>query len=208
MNHIARVLDWFDNLSVVRRVLGGFVLLVGLMILASVISGIAIATLNRNLSSVAGELVPLVDQANKVGIELLSANRHFKDVITSRQNSAMDQSEQAFAASREEFQQQLQALKTMAASYPALSDALAPLETIDDQFFDLANVTMRDYRAIVADEAKVKAAAADFQLNLPQLRRFVGAAVQELGDDYVRFMADEYLAQLSIVEKNAVLILS
>ena len=208
MNQVTRILDWFDNLSVVGRVLGGFVLLVGLMILASVTSGVAISTLNRNLSSVAGELVPLVDQANQVGIEMLTANRHFKDVITSRQNSAMDQSEQAFSASRGEFQRQLQALKDKASSYPALLEALAPLETLDDQFFDLANVTMRDYRAIVADEAKVKTAAADFQLNLPQLRRFVGAAVQNLGDDYVRFMADEYLAQLSIVEKNAVLILS
>ncbi|MBQ1783338.1 MAG: methyl-accepting chemotaxis protein [Gammaproteobacteria bacterium] len=139
---------------------------------------------------------------------MLTANRHFKDVITSRQNSTMDQSEQAFSASRNEFQQQLLALKKKASSYPALIKALTPLKTIDDQFFDLANVTMRDYRAIVADEANVKAAAADFQLNLPQLRRFVGAAVQNLGDDYVRFMADEYLAQLSIVEKNAVLILS
>ena len=191
MNHIARVLDWFDNLSVVRRVLGGFVLLVGLMILASVTSGVPISTLKRNLSSAAGELVPLVDQANQVGIEMVTGNRHFKDVITSRQNSAMDQSEQAFSASRNEFQLQLQALKEKASSYPALIEALKPLETIDDQFFDLATVTMHDYRAIVADEAKVKAAAADFQLNLPQLRRFVGAAVQNLGDDYVRFMADE-----------------
>ena len=126
MNQITRILDWFDSLSVVGRVLGGFVLLVGLMILASVTSGVAISTLNRNLSSVAGELVPLVDQANQVGIEMLTANRHFKDVITSRQNSAMDQSEQAFSASRGEFQRQLHALKDKASSYPALLEALAP----------------------------------------------------------------------------------
>ncbi len=208
MRSVLSLINWFDNLSIVKRVLAGFALLVALMIITSVISALAISNLNRNLSSVADEMVPLVDQANKVGIKLLSANSHFKDGITTRQPAAMAASSDAFNANHDEFTQQLQRLASMIGTDAALASQLEALRQVDSQFFELAPMIMRDYRESLDEQRSVRAEAADFQLNLPQLRRFVGAAVLELDDDYVRFMADEYLAQLSIVEKTAITILS
>ncbi len=208
MQPLLHIAGWFDNLSIVKRVLAGFALLVALMIITSIISALAISSLSRSLSSVAGEMVPLVDQANKVGIKLLSANSHFKDSITTRQPEAMAQSSDAFNANRDEFKQQLEHLSKMTGNDAALASQLEALRQVDNQFFELAPVIMRDYRSSLEEQRKVRAEAADFQLNLPQLRRFVGAAVLALDDDYVRFMADEYLAQLAIVEKNAITILS
>ena len=177
MQPLLRIAGWFDNLSIVKRVLAGFALLVALMIITSIISALAISGLSRSLSSVAGEMVPLVDQANKVGIELLSANSHFKDSITTRQPEAMEQSRSAFNANRDEFKQQLERLSGMIGDDATLASQLAALRKVDSQFFELAPVIMRDYRSSLEEQRKVRAEAADFQLNLPQLRRFVGAAV-------------------------------
>ncbi|GAA5214963.1 methyl-accepting chemotaxis protein [Corallincola platygyrae] len=202
------LLNVLNNVSVVLRVSIGFAVLVGLMLIISGVSLLGMTGLNSQLVKVTNDAVPLVEEANKASITLLTANKHFKDFITSKDVAAMDQAEQAFADSESQLKAQLESLSTVAGEQQEIQSLLSQLSFLDERFFGEARAAMASYRQIQANKAQVNSEVADFYIMLPQLKKFIGDAVHKLQDDYIRNAMEEYFLALNSMEGPTIKALS
>ncbi|WP_165419222.1 MULTISPECIES: HAMP domain-containing methyl-accepting chemotaxis protein [Corallincola] len=202
------LLAMFQNISVVLRVSLGFAILVVLMLIISGVSLLGMTGLNSQLLKVTNEAVPLVEEANKASIALLTANRHFKDFITSKDSAAMDAAELAFSTSETQFKEQLAGLTSLTKNQNDINNLLEQLGSLDESFFGEAKAAMASYRSIQASKKDVSSQVADFYIMLPQLKKFIADKVQKLQDDYIRNLADEYYVALNGLEGPTVKALS
>ncbi|WP_427976587.1 methyl-accepting chemotaxis protein [Agarivorans sp.] len=200
--NVASSLQFLKNVSIVHRVNFGFGFLVLMMVLTNILSLQTGNKFNQQLDLVTEEATPLVLQSSEFAVDLLTADKHFKDALTSQNVSAIQASGEAFAQSELVFVSSLGTLRSMAEGNTELESHLDTLNNLDQNYFRVATQVMQDYLAYLEAEQNVKRSTNQLSVMLPQLKKNLSDKVVALNDDYIRWAAESFLNAMAVIELN------
>ncbi|WP_055731982.1 methyl-accepting chemotaxis protein [Agarivorans gilvus] len=200
--NVASSLQFLKNVSIVHRVNFGFGFLVLMMVLTNILSLQTGNKFNQQLDLVTEEATPLVLQSSEFAVDLLTADKHFKDALTSQNADAIKASGEAFAQSELVFVSSLGTLRSMAEGNNELESHLDTLNNLDQNYFRVATQVIQDYIAYLEAEQNVKRSTNLLSVMLPQLKKNLSDKVVALNDDYIRWASESFLNAMAVVELN------
>ncbi len=186
--------------SVIRRMYAGFALII-IMFAATV--GIMMKGMNQihsNFESVSTSALPLVSLSNKTSVQLLSADKSFKDFLTTQNVERMNEMRNSFAAAKEVFGGTLTQLEMASASNPELTERVELLKQLEDRYFTEADEAMGNYQAMFDAQAKVQKSTRDFQRLHAELSAGMKEAVDGQKNIAIKIMAKSYFMKLRDAE--------
>ncbi|WP_225445353.1 MULTISPECIES: methyl-accepting chemotaxis protein [Photobacterium] len=186
--------------SVIRRMYAGFAVMIGLFATTSTLTLMETKTIYGQLESVNTESVPLVTISSQANVELLVADKVFKDFLTTNDQNRMQQYESQFTESYDHFSQTLTTLVDTAKDYPSLSSQLEALTALEGRYFTQAQVAMSNYRdQLAANEARQQSIR-----RFQQLHRDLNVRMKDVIADRSRvselMLAKSYFDKLSQTE--------
>ncbi|GGB16215.1 methyl-accepting chemotaxis protein [Agarivorans gilvus] len=172
------------------------------MVLTNILSLQTGNKFNQQLDLVTEEATPLVLQSSEFAVDLLTADKHFKDALTSQNADAIKASGEAFAQSELVFVSSLGTLRSMAEGNNELESHLDTLNNLDQNYFRVATQVIQDYIAYLEAEQNVKRSTNLLSVMLPQLKKNLSDKVVALNDDYIRWASESFLNAMAVVELN------
>lgn len=149
--------------SVIKRMYAGFALIIVLFAVTITIMTNGMNQIHSNFETVSKTSLPLVSLSNQTSVELLSADKSFKDFLTTQNQERMAQMRSEFGQSQTDFNQTLNELENASKAYPALAEPLAQLREIESSYFAEANEAMNNYEAMFAAQNEVQKSSRRFQ---------------------------------------------
>ncbi len=110
--------------SVIRRMYAGFTLIVILFVITIMIMLSGMNQIHQYFGSVSKSSLPLVSLSNQTSVQLLSADKSFKDFLTTQNEERMTIRREEFSASMEEFGRDLEQLASASAGFPELENRI------------------------------------------------------------------------------------
>ncbi|BEU02991.1 methyl-accepting chemotaxis protein [Agarivorans sp. OAG1] len=200
--NVASSLQFFKNISIVHRVNIGFGFLVLMMVLTNVLSLQTGSRFNQQLDTVTEEATPLVLQSSQFAVDLLTADKYFKDALTSSEADVIKASSEAFEQSELVFISSLGTLRSMSEGNNELKSRLDALNALDQNYFQVAKQVMNDNINYLEDLQSVKRSTNQLSVMLPQLKKNLSDKVAALNDDYIRWAAESFLNAMAVIELN------
>lgn len=157
------------SLSVVQRVLLGFVLL---LVLLFVVAGAGVQGLNsvqERIETVTGEMADISDGSNALSAQMGETSSAVLQYLVASSDAALEEAMTQFNQGRDAFAVQSEALKSLVSDYP---DILAVLTAVDDQsdeFMAVASSAIEDHTR----QVQLKRNLADKKLDLKDTMSFV-----------------------------------
>jgi methyl-accepting chemotaxis protein len=156
--------------------------------------------IHGKFQTVSESSLPLVSLSNQTSVELLSADKSFKDFLTTENKQRMDELRQEFAKSQQRFESTLEQLKSASEIYPSLAEPFAELKTLEQSYFTEAIEAMDNYEAMFAAQDAVQKSSRRFQ----KLNTELSIGLKEYVDDQssisVKVMAKSYFIKLKDAE--------
>lgn len=186
--------------SVIRRMYAGFALIIIMFILTTVMMMRGMQQIHQNFAGVANTSLPLVSQSNKTSVALLSADKLFKDFLTTQSFERMDQLSEQFAQMKQAYADQLTALEQVSKGNVELEQASARLQEMEQSYFTEAEQAMKNYRSMFIAQEQVQQSTRRFQ----RLHSELSIGMKEYVDDQssisVKVMAKSYFIKLKDAE--------
>lgn len=186
--------------SVIRRMYAGFSLMVLLFISTVVLMLNGTSRVYQQLESVNTDALPLVTFANQTSVELLMADKFFKDFLTSQDLQRMDEYESKFSQARENVSLALTKLAEVSANSPVLSEQLTELVSLEKRYFSASTKAMSNYRAQLATQQARQDASRRFQKLQSELRAGMKEFVNEQDDITLKMISKSYFMRLKNTE--------
>lgn len=188
------------NTSVIRRMYAAFTMIVVLFIMTVVMMLNSTSTIHTQLESVTTTSMPLVTLSNQTSVQLLAADKSFKDYLTSQKPERMAEVKKHFTSAHNEFKVALANLKQATDTNPTLSSQLSALLKLEQRYFSEAAVAMNNYQAMLSAQKLGQQASRQFQ----QLHTELSVRMKEYVDDQnsisVKVMAKSYFLKLKDAE--------
>lgn len=186
--------------SVIKRMYAGFGLIIILFAVTIAIMMSGMNDIHGKFQTVSESSLPLVSLSNQTSVELLSADKSFKDFLTTENKQRMDELRQEFAKSQQRFESTLEQLKSASEIYPSLAEPFAELKTLEQSYFTEAIEAMDNYEAMFAAQDAVQKSSRRFQ----KLNTELSIGLKEYVDDQssisVKVMAKSYFIKLKDAE--------
>lgn len=186
--------------SVIKRMYAGFALIIILFAVTIVIMMGGMQDIHGKFQTVSKSSLPLVSLSNQTSVELLSADKSFKDFLTTENKERMDEMRQEFAKSQQQFESTLSELESASKIYPSLAEPFAELKTLEQSYFTEALEAMDNYESMFAAQEEVQKSSRRFQ----QLNTQLSVGLKEYVDDQssisVKVMAKSYFIKLKDAE--------
>ncbi|CAM4189704.1 methyl-accepting chemotaxis protein [Vibrio agarivorans] len=186
--------------SVIRRMYAGFTVIIVLFVISTYMMISGMNQIHTNFKSVSDVALPLVSQSNETSVRLLSADKSFKDYLTTENPDRMAEAREQFNQAREEFNQSFQDLSAISGNNAQLSQQIKQLQEIEARYFTEANSAMDNYVAMFAAQETVQESTRRFQ----RLHTELGVGMKEYVDDAesasVKFLAKSYFLRLRDAE--------
>ncbi len=186
--------------SVIKRMYAGFALIIILFAVTMAIMMGGMQDIHGKFQTVSESSLPLVSLSNQTSVELLSADKSFKDFLTTENRERMDQMRQAFSKSQQQFELTLGELESASQTYPSLSEPFAELKSLQQSYFTEAVEAMDNYESMFAAQEEVQTSARRFQ----QLHTELSVGLKEYVDDQssisVKVMAKSFFVKLKDAE--------
>ncbi|WP_022942493.1 methyl-accepting chemotaxis protein [Psychromonas hadalis] len=186
--------------SVIRRMYAGFTLMVILFISTVLLMLNGTSRVYQQLESVNSDALPLVTFANQTSVELLMADKFFKDFLTSQDLPRMDDYESKFSVAHQNFSLALAKLAEVSVDIPALSDQLNALFSLEKRYFSESNKAMNNYRAQLATQQARQDASRRFQKLQGELRAGMKEFVNNEDDITLKMISKSYFMRLKYTE--------
>lgn len=186
--------------SVIRRMYAGFFVMVLLFISTVILMLNGTSRIYQQLESVNNDALPLVTFANQTSVELLMADKFFKDFLTSQDLQRMDDYENKFSAARQNVSLALTKLAEVSANRPVLSGQLKALMSLEKRYFSESNKAMNNYRAQLATQQARQEASRHFQKLQSELRTGMKEFVNEQDDIILKMIFKSYFMRLTNIE--------
>lgn len=186
--------------SVVRRMYAGFILII-IMFAGTVLMMMnGTQRIHSNFESVSTQALPLVSLSNKTSVQLLSADKSFKDFLTTQDLERMQLMQETFAQAKAEFRQVFSQLADASRGNEQLLDRVQDLKSLEERYFSEANEAMNNYRAMFDAQDRVQKSTREFQ----RLHSNLTLGIKEFVDDQssisVKVMAKSYFIKLDDAE--------
>ena len=186
--------------SVIKRMYAGFALIIIMFAITITIMMNSMNQIHKNFESVSNTSMPLVSLSNQTSVQLLSADKSFKDFLTTQSSNRMTAMRSEFGVSQENFANTLSQLEAASSNDAALLERIAQLREMEQRYFTEAAEAMNNYEAMFVAQAQVQKAARDFQ----RLHSELSIGMKEYVDDQssisVKVMAKSYFIKLKDAE--------
>ncbi|AIW14479.1 methyl-accepting chemotaxis protein [Vibrio tubiashii] len=186
--------------SVIRRMYAGFALIIIMFIVTTLMMMRGMQQIHQNFEGVSNTSLPLVSQSNQTSVALLSADKLFKDFLTTQSFERMDQLSEQFAQMKEAYNQQLLALEQVSVGQAELEQSIVQLKEMELSYFAEAEQAMGNYRAMFTAQEEVQQSTRRFQ----RLHSELSVGMKEYVDDQssisVKVMAKSYFIKLKDAE--------
>ena len=186
--------------SVIRRMYAGFALIIVMFAVTVAIMMSGMNQIHSNFESVSKTALPLVSLSNQTSVQLLSADKSFKDFLTTQNLDRMDEIRSSFVAAKGKFSETLNQLQSASSSHPDLIERVDALKQLEDRYFTEADKAMNNYQAMFDAQAKVQKSTREFQRLQAELSSGMKEAVDGENNISVKVMAKSYFIKLRDAE--------
>lgn len=186
--------------SVIRRMYAGFTLIVILFVITIMIMLSGMNQIHQYFGSVSNSSLPLVSLSNQTSVQLLSADKSFKDFLTTQNEERMTVRRDEFSASMEQFGHDLEKLASASTGFPELENRINQLREVQQRYRSEAQEAMDNYQSMLAAQEQVQLSTRRFQ----KLHSDLSVGMKEYVDDTssvsVKVMAKSYFIKLEDAE--------
>ncbi|MGL6257881.1 methyl-accepting chemotaxis protein [Vibrio sp. WXL210] len=184
------------NGSVIRRMYAGFALIITLFVISTYLMISGMSQLHSNFQSVSSVALPLVSQSNDTSVRLLSADKSFKDFLTTDNPERMAEAREQFAVAQDEFVTTFSQLSAISQQHPELASQISALKEIELRYFTEAQNAMDNYVAMFAAHQAVQDSTRRFQRQHTELSVGMKEYVDDAESASVKFLAKSYFLRL------------
>ncbi|MGF1750504.1 methyl-accepting chemotaxis protein [Vibrio cionasavignyae] len=186
--------------SVVRRMYAGFTLIVVLFVITIAIMLNGMSQIHQYFGTVSKTSLPLVSLSNQTSVELLSADKSFKDFLTTQNEERMAMRRSEFSESMDVFGSVLEQLAQASANVPELEARIGELREVHTRYGQEAQEAMDNYQSMFIAQEQVQQSTRRFQ----KLHSDLSVGMKEYVDDVssisVKVMAKSYFIKLKDAE--------
>lgn len=186
--------------SVIKRMYAGFALIIVLFAVTIAIMMGGMNDIHGKFETVSKSSLPLVSLSNQTSVELLSADKSFKDFLTTENKQRMDEMRQEFAKSQQTFEATLSQLEVASQIYPSLAEPFSQLKELEQSYFTEAKEAMDNYEAMFAAQEEVRKSSRRFQQLNTELSVGLKEYVADQSSISVKVMAKSYFIKLKDAE--------
>lgn len=186
--------------SVIKRMYAGFALIIIMFAVTITIMMNSMNQIHSNFESVSETSLPLVALSNQTSVQLLSADKSFKDFLTTQNTERMSAMRTEFAASKDAFSEVLGRLSVASGNNAALVDRITQLRAMEKRYFAEAAEAMNNYLAMFEAQEQVQKASRDFQRLHSELTVGMKEYVADQKSISVKVMAKSYFIKLQDAE--------
>ena len=186
--------------SVIKRMYAGFVLIIIMFAVTITIMMNSMNQIHSNFESVSETSLPLVALSNQTSVQLLSADKSFKDFLTTQNAERMSAMRTEFASSQNSFSEVLGSLETASQNNATLVERIAQLRAMEQRYFAEADEAMNNYVAMFEAQEQVQKASRDFQRLHSELTVGMKEYVADQKSISVKVMAKSYFIKLQDAE--------
>lgn len=186
--------------SVIKRMYAGFALIIVLFAVTIAIMMGGMNDIHGKFETVSKSSLPLVSLSNQTSVELLSADKSFKDFLTTENKQRMDEMRQEFAKSQQTFEATLSQLEVASKIYPSLAEPFSQLKELEQSYFTEAKEAMDNYEAMFAAQEEVQKSSRRFQQLNTELSVGLKEYVADQSSISVKVMAKSYFIKLKDAE--------
>ncbi|MEI8671275.1 methyl-accepting chemotaxis protein [Vibrio sp. SA48] len=186
--------------SVIRRMYAGFTLIIIMFAVTTAIMMGGMNQIHSNFESVSTTALPLVSLSNKTSVQLLSADKSFKDFLTTQNQDRMNAMRAEFTSSKQDFNTILNQLAQASSSNPDLTERIAQLKQMEQRYFSEASDAMNNYQAMFEAQEKVQKSTREFQRLHADLSVGMKDYVDGQSSISVKVMAKSYFIKLKDAE--------
>lgn len=186
--------------SVIKRMYAGFALIIVLFAVTIAIMMGGMNDIHGKFETVSKSSLPLVSLSNQTSVELLSADKSFKDFLTTENKQRMDEMRQEFAKSQQTFEATLSQLEVASQIYPSLAEPFSQLKELEQSYFTEAKEAMDNYKAMFAAQEEVQKSSRRFQQLNTELSVGLKEYVADQSSISVKVMAKSYFIKLKDAE--------
>ncbi|NOI98862.1 methyl-accepting chemotaxis protein [Vibrio kanaloae] len=186
--------------SVIKRMYAGFALIIIMFAVTIIIMMNSMNQIHSNFESVSETSLPLVALSNQTSVQLLSADKSFKDFLTTQNTERMSAMRTEFAASKDAFSEVLGRLSVASGNNAALVDRITQLRAMEKRYFAEAAEAMNNYLAMFEAQEQVQKASRDFQRLHSELTVGMKEYVADQKSISVKVMAKSYFIKLQDAE--------
>lgn len=186
--------------SVIRRMYAGFSILVIMFIATVIIMLNGMSNIHSMFSTVTEKSLPLVSLSNQTSVKLLSADKAFKDFLTTQNAERMEQNKRSFKQAQDSFQAIFNQLETASSSYPSLQSNVNQLKELETSYFAVAQEAMGNYQDMFIAQEQVRKSTRDYQ----RLHSDLTVGMKDFVDDQssisIKLLAKSYFLKLKKAE--------
>ncbi|MGR5133493.1 methyl-accepting chemotaxis protein [Vibrio alfacsensis] len=186
--------------SVIKRMYAGFTLIIILFAITIAIMMGGMNDIHGKFENVSKSSLPLVSLSNQTSVELLSADKSFKDFLTTENKQRMDEMRQGFVKSEQQFETTLSQLEVASQIYPSLAEPFSQLKELEQSYFTEAKEAMDNYEAMFAAQEEVQKSSRRFQQLNTELSVGLKEYVADQSSISVKVMAKSYFIKLKDAE--------
>lgn len=186
--------------SVIRRMYAGFALIIITFVITTVMTMRGMQQIHTNFESVSNTSLPLVAQSNNTSVSLLSADKLFKDFLTTQSFERMTEIAAQFDEAKAKYANTLQELEQESANHPQLEQSITQLKEMEIRYFSEAEEAMNNYRDMFEAQAQVQKSTRQFQRLHSELSVGMKEYVDEQSKISVKVMAKSYFIKLKDAE--------
>ena len=186
--------------SVIRRMYLGFAILVSLFVITIIFMLDGVGRIHNQLKSITADALPLVSMSNNVSVQLLVADKIFKDYLTSQDPQAMTTYRTEFKKQTTVFQQARNQLQQITKNNPQLTKSIQALTALEQRYFDEATIAMTNYRSLLLATNKRQQSSRQFQQLQTELNIGMKEFINEQDNIAVKILSKNYFEKLKETE--------
>lgn len=186
--------------SVIRRMYAGFALIILMFAVSTFMALRGMEQIHQHFASVTNTSLPLVSISNQTNVALLTADKLFKDYLTTQSFERMDVIRTEFDKAKVHFDRTLVELEQASANNPDLINRMEQVKAMERRYFTEATEAMDNYRNMFTAQELVQKSTRQFQRLHSELSSGMQKYVDNQDKIAVKVMARSYFDKLKDAE--------
>ncbi|PST97354.1 methyl-accepting chemotaxis protein [Photobacterium iliopiscarium] len=178
----------------------GFTILVSLFVVTVMFMLDGIDRIHNQLKSITTDALPLVSASHNVSLQLLVADKIFKDYLTSQDPQVMTAYSTEFEQQTTVFQQARNQLQQVTKNNPQLKKSIQALTALEQRYFTEATVAMTNYRLLLLATNERQQSSRQFQQLQTELNIGMKEFINEQDNLTVKMLSKNYFLKLKETE--------
>ena len=186
--------------SIIRRMYGGFAIIIALFITTVSLLLTATDSVHQQLNEIDSKTLPLINATNQTSVNLLLADKAFKDVLTTEQTELQQAYRATFADAKQAFVSSLEGLNKITTNSEQMASQMAVLQQLKENYFSASESAMENHQQLLAATEKRQLANRRFQKLQTELRLGLTEHIASKQDRVLSLMAKNYFGKLKQTE--------